>query len=434
VADYFGLTIEGPAHSAMTDALITAAVFWKITEACAQNGFRTCDDLLKIQADNETIRRLGPGLNPAVVEQVPTTAGVLYLLNSHHEVSFLTATPNMRRTLQGFTVLGNDRDMNRLIIDAAGYRFERFVSFLDALLYEKKWLQRVALAIDPRKVQNRTGPFIQLFIPQDMIDYARKHPGDVPFPIPEHGERAPHRYENLDEDYIEHELSRPRDPLSEKILDAYVDTPEPVTITKSRHFGALVRSEKFRMIRRHNNDVSVHVGHLKEGIGYAFGPFDEPNPIVAQVQALVSQYPIDDASLPIAVRFDHFHRILLALQVSLGAETEPRSGMAITNNTEKKEVEVFLVVRSRVVKKLHYPFEQSRRLYHVRTFTRLFDPYYDEIQDAASGVVPLLFTGDMCSDMELFAYWLKTRRGEGEFIDFNEVSGLFDRSVLALDV
>jgi hypothetical protein len=44
--------------------------------------------------------------------------------------------------------------------------------------------------------------------------------------------------------------------------------------------------------------------------------------------------------------------------------------------------------------------------------------------------MPIVFTDDVCSDMELFSYWLQNKKGEGEWVSFNELEGLFNISLL----
>ncbi len=465
VAEYFEIPIL-KAHNALADAEMTAHVFWKLVEVCEKNGFKSCDDLLKIQSDAETIRKLGPGINPAIVNNIPTTPGLLFVLNSHHEISYLTASSSIRKSLQQLTEIGLDKEMNKIIVDASGFKFERYISLLDSLIQEKKELKKISLPIDPRKSQSRSENFLQIFIPDDMIDFARVFPEKVPFLIPQHGELHIEEFEEDDAYTGENKENS----------NLYVTFGEQddtiIPITRTRRITSISKSDKFKILRRRNNENEslIRIGHLKEGVGYCFGAFQQPKVALAEIQEITKHFPFEHNSYTMQERFAHLRIIISLLNGNINEEIArieksnkkikivnnfskwlrslnllreiknisesinqnitrqiPKSGLCLISNNDFKEFDIAIIVRGRVAKKIRLPFEQAERLKSSRYFTRLFENYFDEI---ISPLSPIIFTDDVCSDMELFSYWFHNRKGEGEWVDFFELEGLFNTSIL----
>jgi DNA polymerase III epsilon subunit family exonuclease len=465
VAEYFEIPIL-EAHNAITDAEMTAHIFWKLVDVCEKNGFKSCDDLLKIQSDAETIRKLGPGINPAIVDNIPTTPGLLFVLNSHHEISYLTASSSIRKSLQQLTEIGLDKEMNKIIVDASGFKFERCTSLLESLIQEKRELKRISLPIDPRKSQSRSENFLQIFIPNDMIDFARIFPEKVPFLIPQHGELHIEEFEEDDTYKGENKENS----------NLYVTFGEQdntvVPITRTRRISSISKSDKFKIsrMRSNENESIIRIGHLKEGVGYCFGPFQQPKTALTEIQEIIKLFPFEHNSFTMQERFAHLRVIISFLNGNINDEIErieksikklksiknfskwlrslnllrevknisesinhnitrqiPKSGLCLISNNDFKEFNISIIVRGRVAKKTRLPFEQAERLKSSRYFTRLFENYYDEITSPLS---PIVFTDDVCSDMELFSYWLQNRKGEGEWVDFFDLEGLFNTSIL----
>lgn len=465
VAEYFKIPVL-EAHTALADAEMTAHIFWKIIEACEKNGFKTCDDILKLQSDAETIRKLGPGINPAIVENVPSTPGILFVLNSHHEISYLTASANLRKSLQQLTEIGQDREMNKIIVDASGFKFERCSSLLESLIQEKKELKRISLSIDPRKSQSRSENFLQIFIPDDMLEFSKLFPEKVPFLIPQQGELHIEEFEE-NETYI-HENK-----VNSNLYVTFGEQDDSIIpITRTRKISSIYKSDKFKLsrLRNHENETHIRIGHLKEGIGYCFGPFPQPKLALAELQELINFFPFEYSSYTMQERFAHLRVIISLLNGNIEDEIyriekssrktkaiknfskwlrnlnllrqiknikeninpsilglKPKSGLCLISNNDFKEFDVAIVIKGRVAKKTRLPFEQAERLKSSRYFTRLFENYYEEIVSPFS---PIVFTDDICSDMELFSYWLHNRKGEGEWVDFFELESLYNTSLI----
>jgi hypothetical protein len=299
-----------------------------------------------------------------------------------------------------------------------------------------------------------------------MLDYARIFPEKVPFLIPQHGELHIEEYEE-DETYISE---------NKENTNLYVTFGEQddavIPITRTRRNTSIYKSDKFKISRRRNNDneAFVRIGHLKEGIGYCFGPFQQPKVALAEIQEIIKCFPFEHTSYTMQERFAHLRVIISLLNGNIHEEinriektnkkikaiksfsrwlrslnllreikntTEslnsaitkqtPKSGLCLISNNDFKEFDIAIIVRGRVAKKTRLPFEQAERLKSARYFTRLFENYYDEI---VSPLSPIIFTDDVCSDMELFSYWLHNRKGEGEWVDFFDLEGLYNTSIL----
>lgn len=475
VANYFGIP-PVDVHRAMADAELTAGVFWKIYDVCERNDHKTIEDLLKIQADNETLRRLGSGvLASEVEERAPSVSGIFYLFNPARELVYMAATNNLKRRLLNFTNLGDEREFNRLIADVSDFKIERSAHYLGALLKEKEVLQKLTLPIDPRKFEGRNPQLIQVLIPEDLLEYRRSYSDNVPLEIPD---------EILDR--IDDVLPVPQAlPLRrpQKSGDSAASEEvalEPVPIRKTRK-TVLGSSSKFKMLRTPkppsgkltSNGLPpsyFSIGALANGVGWYFGPFDPTRNPRKHFDDLLTELPFHDKSHPVAARLNYLHLFVAALSGRLDAEIEsvmklrsskrfilrplqrhrlsqlakrlemlkdlnfdlprtqlPRSGLAVITNPIAKEFDIYVVVCGRVRKEITIVLEDSDKLRSRRFVTRLFHDYHDELVNPSK---PFLFTDSLCSDIELFAGWYQHRKNEGEWIDFEDIAPLYDPDLL----
>lgn len=414
LAAYFNIPFQD-AHSAMSDADVTAKIFWRIISICEERCYTSCLELFKLQGDLETLKKLGPGINPKVVEKLPHTTGLFYLLNPRHEISYISASSNIKKSLSAFIEIGSHKELNRISVEVSSFKFERTSHLLEALIREKRELQRVSISLDPRNMFDRKRDYLQIFIPQDMCQYAAKNPHKIPFAW-------------------EHE-----------------------------HMAEFCENNSLQ-------SSALYTGKLKEGIGYCFGPLIEPKTTMPKVSLLLDKFPIEYQSLSMNERFLNLKIILSFLHNNLNSEIEHiekaikhinafsnftswisglntlkkakslllepeilskreilKSGLAIISNNELKEFEVVVVVKNRLVKKTRLPFDEGERLQSPRYFTRMFEKHHATM---TSHLSPVKFSGDVCHDIELFSYWLENKRGEGEWVCFQELANLYDPSVL----
>lgn len=456
IAEYFALDFS-QAHTAMSDAEMTAGVFWKLYAICEKNGLRSCEDLFKLQGDIETIKKLGPGINPSAVDNATHSAGVVYLLNSQYEISYLTATPNIRKELRKLVELGQNRDLNLMIADAANFKFFRTHHFLNALLHEKMELLKMPLKMDPRKVYHRSENFLQILIPEELQPYFHTFDKDLHSEFMDFDKK-----DQEDESFYE----------NEHVIDVVQEEKNPIFVKKSRKSNSFLKTEKYQQNRIQDPSICFSIGHLKEGMGYCFGPFENVKAAGEQLATLLQMFPFDQVTLSVSERLLNL-RILVSFfynEVSMlldelseknraglmrffafPKQTKQqklikkvlqmqgqikitdrmplvlRSGLAIISVNETKSFDVFLVIKGKVIRKIVLAFEQGEKLSNARFITRLFQDHYDEIK---SNYDPLLFTDNSCADIELISHWLAHKKGEGEFIDFDQLENLYDPSLL----
>ncbi|MFZ9519156.1 MAG: PolC-type DNA polymerase III [Silvanigrellaceae bacterium] len=478
VANYFGLPV-GNAHRAMADAEMTRDVFWEIQKVCEKNGFKSVEDLLKIQADNQTLNRLGPGLLSHHVDKAPSTPGLLYLFNSSREVTYMSATPNMRKSLMNVTELSDERDFNRLLVDVTDFKFERTAHFLAALLQEKKELKKLELSVDPRKFEGRADNTIQILLPEDLLQYWEENPAAIPFshPIRQHrvlaggfllGDGEADKADSNDSSNSKIGLP---DLERNQYVYAHLENAGRevlrVPIRKTKRLVNAVKNPKYKLNRVADSRRSaVHMGHLVAGTGWFFGPVEQPKLVRKKLDELLMLWPFHDTTLPLDQRAEfvtHFIQVLIGraddeikriaevknsvrnifnpfkrkqfsqtieLVKALKAEgyalpdsAIPKTGIAVLTNNDTKELDVAIVIRGRIRQQLRLPLEDSEKLRSQRFFTRLMNPYRDELFSPEDCME---FNEDICNDLELFAHWFSKRRGEGEWVDFETLAPLYN--------
>lgn len=476
VANYFGLA-TGNAHRAMADAEMTKNVFWEINKVCEKNGFKSLEDLLKIQADNQTLSRLGPGLLSHHVERAPSTPGLLYLFNSTREVTYTSATPNIRRSLMNVTELSDERDFNRLLVDVTDFKFERSAHFLAALLQEKKELKKLELSVDPRKFEGRADNILQILLPDDLLEFWKDNPASIPLQLPDRDSAVLHNglLLNAASDTPDEIGDKSAGEISHLERNQYVyahlsDNRGPhqrVPIRKTKRIINAVKNPKYKLSRTGELKKScAHFGHLHAGFGWHFGPVEQPKALRRRIDELLTLWPFHDKTIPVAERVDYFNHffavitgkfeeeierivgqknsiknifnpiarkrltkvieLLKALRsegYSLPTQAQPKTGLAVITNTDTKELDVAVVVNSRIRQYLKLPVEDADKLRSSRFFTRIMVPYHSEI---GAKLRCTEFTEDVCSDIELFSHWLSKRRGEGEWVDFEALEPLYN--------
>lgn len=476
VANYFGLP-TGNAHRAMADAEMTKSVFWEINKVCEKNGFKSLEDLLKIQADNQTLSRLGPGLLSHHVERAPSTPGLLYLFNSTREVTYTTATPNIRRSLMNVTELSDERDFNRLLVDVTDFKFERSAHFLAALLQEKKELKKLELSVDPRKFEGRADNILQVLLPDDLLEYWQLNPAVIPLQLPDRGSVVQHSglLLNAARDSLHSESETNPEEISHLERNQYVyahiadakNARPKVPIRKTKRIVNAVKNPKYKLSRTGDlKRTCAHFGHLQAGFGWYFGPVEQPKVMRKRVDELLTLWPFHDKGIPLQERAEYFNHFFAVLTDSVDNEIEriiqqkngiknifnpiarkrftkeiellkalrtegysfpkhaqPKTGLAVISNTDTKELDVAVVVNSRIRQYLRLPVEDGDKLRSSRFFTRLMTPYHAEFTTKLQCAE---FTEDVCSDIELFSHWLSKRRGEGEWVDFDTLEPLYN--------
>lgn len=457
VATFFGVEFSG-VHRAVADAELTAGVYWKLQEIMEKRGCRDLQTILKVQGDTKTLRRLGAGIPVEDIEgRVPSTPGVFYLFNENREVTFLSAALSLRRSLLDTVRLGSEREFNKLVVGAHEFNFDRAPHFLAALLSEKRLLRRINLPIDPRKLQRRADDFVQILIPPDLVSFAVENPGAVPFALPP-------QVVGLSED-VSVDSGTPEEEGETSLEEGEV---------RHVHRLAGVRNlAKFQIRRDGGRDQILTVGPLQEGIGWAFGPVTDPKALDAALSKVLAQLGITDGAVAPRVRLASLWSLVCALHgqpdggrmdpkpASGGSriwrlfadeararlrirsaaeraieaeglkpfpiEQQLRSGLAVLSNADTKATDIAVVVKGRVKRLVGLTGDEGEKLSSPRYFTRVFSDYHEALTDPCA---PVFFTSDVCSDIELFRFWLRNRSEEGEWADFSSLASLYDPSLV----
>jgi hypothetical protein len=375
------------------------------------------------------------------------------------------------------TELSDERDFNRLLVDVTDFKFERCAHFLAALLQEKKELKKLELSVDPRKFEGRADNILQILLPEDLLDYWQSNPAAIPLQLPDRGSVVQHSGLLLsaspsasltDEDSNADEISHLE--RNQYVYAHLTDAKNPqlrVPIRKTKRIVNAVKNPKYKLSRTGDaKKTCAHFGHLQSGFGWHFGPVEQPRVMRKRVDELLTLWPFHDKSFTLQERaeyFNHFFSVLagdidgeiervarlknniknifnplarkrftkeIELLKALRTEgysfplhTQPKTGLAVVTNTDTKELDVAVVVNSRIRQYLRLPVEDGDKLRSSRFFTRLMAPYHAEIIGKMSCTE---FTEDVCSDIELFSHWLSKRRGEGEWVDFETLEALYN--------
>jgi DNA polymerase III epsilon subunit family exonuclease len=500
VAKIFGVEVID-AHRAMADAELTRDVFLGLVGYGKSHGFLAIEDYLKIQGDNETLRRLGPGITSQEIETVPTSPGVLYLFNSQGEISYLSASTNLRKSLATITELTDEREFNRLIVDISDYKFERTNHFLGALLSEARDLTKFELALDPRRLESRSRGFVQILLPQDLLSFVNENPLNTGLEVFGNRGRVSETVREFESLYVEPQaLPPPRDrhrqsqSLGQNDLEDFLESDDDfesgeVPVRKTRLAYPSLSTGKFSSDRsslggnsRHKGgsggsrtnqgraNVPALFGLLTHGVGWVFGPYEQPKVVQREFERLFEIFPFHDPRmgfnrrlLQLRLLIGHLHdklgeevaalqrqrrtarylfapafrktlndtldriSLLETLEIPRGPHLTCQSGLAIVSNTDAKELDVAIVVRSRIREVVRLAVEDSDKLQSKRFFTRLFCKYNDELMHDTA---PVLFTDAVCAEIELFQHWKKFRTMEGDWVSFDDLSPLYDLSLI----
>ncbi len=470
VAAHFGAP-AAKAHRAEADAEMTANVFWSLYEQLAHNGFSHIEGLLKLQADQHTIRRLGAGiLAKEIEEKAPTTPGIFYLYNGQREISFLSAAANLKKTLHDTMRLGDEREFNKLLVDSRDFKFERTPHYLFALLREKDHLRKLNLPIDPRKLQNRATGFVQIFVTQDILDLADRNSNAIPFHIPrdpksEVSDEDLRRTSERDLSRVDAQAPKTSESSSTEFLQQHFsgENPDAVPVRSTHRLKLVRRLEKYQ-IDRTGDDSIVTSGALQEGIGWAFGPFDRPKEVANTLKEALTEAQIDSDKISTAERAKRMWELVSVMsgysnqphtqnsykpfstlslfisaifsskprekssvaelverrKLSFDETKLPRTGVAVISNPETKDLDISIFVQGTLRKTLRLAPEDSEKLGSPRFFTRLFQGFDNEVKNFNT---PIFFTEDKCLDIELLSCWLKA--AEGEWADFSQLSALY---------
>ena len=468
LGEYFNIPPREDLHRALTDAELTADVFWEMLHSLNKKGYNTVEDILKIQGDQPTLERLGSGISPSQLnDAVPSSPGVFYLFDSNGEISYVSAAESLKKTMSRLTRIGQGhKSFDKILVDIKRFRFERTPSYLAALLKETEEINRLQPHSDPRVVEERGKGFVQILIPDDLVEWMQKNPNSSPFQV-ETQQFLDDSQTNWHPDTDHPEESYQQEKAKNihlKTLDLLNPKNKRLRVVRTRKPLKHV-TERLKHVRPETEDYIVFNGPLREGVGWHFGPFEQNKWIFKQFKRLAQLLPFHDFNLPKATRaaalklfistlfgttgddlqaiadelskstlfgnmkrrklihlFNHLKKIE-EIGFTLNEIDLPSTGLSVVTDPGSKTLLLYVVVKGRIKKHIELTFEEYQKLQSTRFFTRLFSEYHDEVV-APQG--PTHFTDDVCQELELFSHWLHTQSGEGVWVSFEELRDLYE--------
>ena len=469
VANYFGL-VNFKAHRAMADAEKTSEVFWEIYAILKEKGFKVIKDIIKLQADNSSLSRLGVNLDKKLLEKIPTTPGLFYFYNENRELSYISASRNPKKTLLGLSQSKDEKEILRLLAESHSFHFKRSSHFLEALIQESKELSKNNLPIDPRRIDYRNSDFIQVLFPLNNSDEFIKIIQSLEDTLP-----------NLKSLLII--LTDLKKSKQNKKLpnDLQNNLYQPQSIQENLYLKNLINekhtrkvfqgysSTKHKLVRFNtHNDFKIKNGHLSEGFGWFSKPEIDPRKVTNFTEYLSDLFPLCQdllqsffnlsTLLSIMYNKTEEQKIILkniclnpkfifkpslimcafnslrSLQTYLKSEFShvlfepPKDGLAVINNNNEKNLEIYIVIKGAIKKIKKISVDDSIKLSSSRFFTRLFLPFKFYVLNQE---VPIVFENETCDYIELLQCWIDQNLNEGEWVDFKNLMPLFQPEVLS---
>ena len=169
MVSFFGGTSSN-AHSALGDATMTEFVFWKLYEELQKQGYKTLEDILRLQGDRKTSFKLKPKIDPLELKNTPKRPGVLLFKDKEEKPLFCYASHNTKHTLHElFLQKKNNKTLSKLINQTYFFETKKTDSLLEALKIEQLFLSKTPQDFYPEKILPRIPFFIQLLIPRECL-------------------------------------------------------------------------------------------------------------------------------------------------------------------------------------------------------------------------------------------------------------------------
>jgi DNA polymerase III epsilon subunit family exonuclease len=100
VGQFLEVTMDAKLHRAEADAILSLEVFRKLMGKLEERGIETLREALKLQADYESMVRIGWEVDAGQLKEVPEQPGVFYLYGSKGELLFLSSAVNLAREVR----------------------------------------------------------------------------------------------------------------------------------------------------------------------------------------------------------------------------------------------------------------------------------------------------------------------------------------------
>ena len=168
LSKFLGFDLGKDAHRADVDAELTLQLFRVLRQRLIERGIETIDQAIRFQGDFESAMRLGWGIDPERLNNLPQKPGVIRIIDQELKTSFLTSAQNLQRDikrLQRFLFL--PRPLLKAVLAAKDIEFEETPNLFSASLKEAELLATFPSLVDPALWHNKALQFIYVTINAD---------------------------------------------------------------------------------------------------------------------------------------------------------------------------------------------------------------------------------------------------------------------------
>ncbi|MCL6438658.1 MAG: DEDD exonuclease domain-containing protein [Rubrobacteraceae bacterium] len=160
LADHFGIE-QRPNHRALADASATAGVFLRLLPLLDEMGVTTVGEAASLRRGRRRSKRY------IIPRDLPHAPGVYYFVDRRGEVLYVGKAKDLRKRVGSYFGGGDGRrKVARLVEEAAGVRYRRTESELEALLLEAREIRRLLPRYNTAGRVERAGWYVRLDLSQ----------------------------------------------------------------------------------------------------------------------------------------------------------------------------------------------------------------------------------------------------------------------------
>lgn len=168
LGDFFQLPTDAQLHRAEADTYLTLELFKVLLQKLEDKGIKSIADGIRFQGDFESGTRLGWGVKPETLADLPEGEGVFYLYDFSGHVTFLSSAHSIAREVKRLQKLNAlPKQLLRAVLSSSDIRVEETPTAFAAALLEAQSLVRHRIRFDPANWHQRTANFIYIVKDED---------------------------------------------------------------------------------------------------------------------------------------------------------------------------------------------------------------------------------------------------------------------------
>jgi DNA polymerase III epsilon subunit family exonuclease len=168
LGDFFKLPTDAQLHRAEADTYLTLELFKVLLQKLEDKGIKSIADAIRFQGDFESGTRLGWGVKPEALANLPDREGVFYLYDYSGHVTFLSSAHSIAREVKRLQKLNAlPKQLLRAVLSSSDIRVEETPTGFAAALLEAQSLVRHRIRFDPANWHQRTANFIYICKDED---------------------------------------------------------------------------------------------------------------------------------------------------------------------------------------------------------------------------------------------------------------------------